>query len=289
MGGLLSKLQVTSSGNRLWREFATVPIEKLDVDPDVRKQLHRAMFFEPSPSVRRVVYIGTPHHGSSLAARPLARLASSAVHYSPEQAMAYSALVLDNAEHIRPWAWMGHPTSVDMLLPDNPVLSALDKMPYGEGVTYHVIVGTQGHFVDGRSDSIVSIPSAKQRGAASEVYVNATHTGLLQHSTTVAELLRIFEEHAECVPRVEFQNAPPATSTPPRENEFPSPPPMRRTVPRTDPRVDPRSTPEEVPPRGRRNDLPGPAPDGAEPELVPGRPAAWKTIRNGGAAPRTAP
>ena len=61
MGGLLSKLQVTSSGQRIWNEFSTAPIERLKIEPEVRRKLMRAMFFEPSPSVRRVVFIGTPH------------------------------------------------------------------------------------------------------------------------------------------------------------------------------------------------------------------------------------
>ena len=264
MGGLLSKLQVTSSEQLIWREFATTPVERLTIEPDVRRKLMRAMFFEPSPSVRRVVFIGTPHHGSSIARRPLARLASSTVHYSPEESAAYRGLILDNIEHIRPWVWFGQPTSVDMLIPDNPVLSAMQRLRFGEGVCYHSIIGTRGHLVDGHSDSVVDVTSARHRGAASEVYVDATHSGLLQHLTTAAELLRVLEEHAETTPRVEL-GPPRETPAPPAT---PGPEPLRRRTPVQ----QPDSQPEEVPPPGPVNELPGPAPVGGEPvRREPGR------------------
>ena len=55
---------VTDSGTRFWDAFTDVPFEKIDVSPETRALIQRAVFFEPQPFVRRVVFIATPHRGS---------------------------------------------------------------------------------------------------------------------------------------------------------------------------------------------------------------------------------
>ena len=83
MGGLISKLQVTHSGTTLWNRFANRPPEALVADEAAKARLRRNFFFEPSPFVRRVVFIGTPHGGSSVASQCVGRVASSYVKPAP--------------------------------------------------------------------------------------------------------------------------------------------------------------------------------------------------------------
>ncbi|MFO0869461.1 MAG: alpha/beta fold hydrolase [Pirellulales bacterium] len=227
MGGLLSKLQIVSSEQRLWQAMGAGPFESLRAPQHVRDQLSRLLFFEPTPSVRRVVFIGTPHHGASLAARPVARLASKAVSFTGEDSGQYTQLLVDNYERLHPWLWMGHPTSVDMLIPDNPVLDAMNQLRVAEGVELHSIIGTQGLLLPGNSDGVVQTGSARHPGVQSEVYVRASHSGLLQEPTTVAELLRILEEHAAQLPPTapapsrELQRF--ESTIPPSREELPTP------------------------------------------------------------------
>ena len=69
MGGLISKLQVTQSQTKLWDAVANRPLDAIRADPQARERLRRLFFFEPQPSVTRVVFVGTPHQGSSWARR----------------------------------------------------------------------------------------------------------------------------------------------------------------------------------------------------------------------------
>ena len=67
MGGLVSKLQTVDSGDAFWQTTSDHPFAELKADDDVTRSLANAYFFDPSPSVRRVVTIGTPHRGSQFA------------------------------------------------------------------------------------------------------------------------------------------------------------------------------------------------------------------------------
>ena len=55
MGGLVSKLQTVDSGNEFWRTLSEKPFSELQADDEVREGLARTFFFDPNPSVRRVV------------------------------------------------------------------------------------------------------------------------------------------------------------------------------------------------------------------------------------------
>ena len=79
MGGLVSKLQVTHSGTLLWDQVASRPLSEIRAEPQQRDELYKMFFFEPLPSVKRVVFIGTPHLGSFWAESLYGRLGSSLV------------------------------------------------------------------------------------------------------------------------------------------------------------------------------------------------------------------
>ena len=68
-GGLLVKMQVVDSGDRLWRAASKVPVEDLHLSDTTRVLIERGMFVKPSPYVSRVVFLCTPHRGSYVAGR----------------------------------------------------------------------------------------------------------------------------------------------------------------------------------------------------------------------------
>ncbi len=63
-GGLLTKLMAVKSGNRFWENFSSEPFDQVEMAQDTRELLREAMFFDPVPSVKQVVFIATLHRGS---------------------------------------------------------------------------------------------------------------------------------------------------------------------------------------------------------------------------------
>ena len=67
IGGLVSKLQTLESGEDYWNLLTDQPFEELEADVATREALAETVFFQPNPSIRRVITIGTPHRGSEFA------------------------------------------------------------------------------------------------------------------------------------------------------------------------------------------------------------------------------
>jgi pimeloyl-ACP methyl ester carboxylesterase len=198
MGGLLSKLQVTNSGDTLWRSIASQPIQTLRINDTIARELSAALFFTSNPNVTRVVFIGTPHRGSQLARRCIGRIGSALVSLPAERADEYAQLIDDNPDVFEPQFRSGPPRSIDMLEPESPLLNALLVLPVSPQVTMHSIIGTEGcpALAGGPSDGVVPVSSAQLPGVASELMVNARHEQLHRDPESVAEVLRILREHA---------------------------------------------------------------------------------------------
>jgi pimeloyl-ACP methyl ester carboxylesterase len=197
MGGLVARLQVSYSYDTLWQHAARGPLEAVRTTDEVRQQLRRALYFDPSPSVSRVVFIGTPHRGAASASRCFGRLASSLVESSGPEVAIHRQLMDDNRDLFAEYLWKSWPTSVDLLEPSHPFLHALACMPYDPRVRLHTIIGTGGLIPGSEpSDGVVPISSARQAGTCSERFVPVRHERLLRDPAAVAEIGRILREHA---------------------------------------------------------------------------------------------
>jgi hypothetical protein len=69
MGGLLSKLMVQRSSDALWKSVydASTPIDSLPIPQSEKNDLNDMYTFEPLPFIKRVIFLGVPHQGSSMA------------------------------------------------------------------------------------------------------------------------------------------------------------------------------------------------------------------------------
>src|SRR5262249_27564564 len=79
MGGLLSRIAVSSSGEAVWNAIFKVPPDRLDIKPEYRDALLKLTHFDPMPTISRVVFISTPHRGSPLGDELIGRLSSSLI------------------------------------------------------------------------------------------------------------------------------------------------------------------------------------------------------------------
>lgn len=196
MGGLVAKLQVTDSENRVWDSISRVPLDSLRASEEVKRNLSQRLYFTSQPFVTRVVYIATPHQGSSLAVRGVGRISSALVRPDDLQQARHRKLINDN-----PDAFFGAfrrriPTSIDLLEPRDCTLQAIYNLRVPERVVQHSIVGTgKGPWSLGRSDGVVSLESAHHPESVSKVSVPAAHTQITRDPDTICEVTRILQLH----------------------------------------------------------------------------------------------
>jgi pimeloyl-ACP methyl ester carboxylesterase len=211
MGGLVSKLLTVPSGDDFWRLVSAEPLNQVKATPEAKAELRQMFYFEPLSLVRRVVFLGTPHHGSSLSPSPPARLVERFVALPKRLVSTFRTVARDNPS-VWPAARSGDlPTSVDLLDPKSPALELLAGRPRPAGVHYHSVIGVLPHpdllietFAPGGNskqgtDGIVPYASAHLEGVDSELVVPADHSHVHQHPLSVAEVKRILLEHLAAV------------------------------------------------------------------------------------------
>lgn len=196
MGGLVAKLQATSSENLLWRTAARCPLQSIRATAEQRELLARTFFFKPEPRVERVIFIGTPHGGASLASRPIGRIGSKLVEAGARRDETHKELVTNNPDIFIEELQDHIPTSVDMLEPKSKILAVMRQLPQGKRVHFHSIIGVEKETGDeGMGDGIVSAASAIFPGAESELRVDASHEELHHHDRSIHEIACILKRH----------------------------------------------------------------------------------------------
>jgi pimeloyl-ACP methyl ester carboxylesterase len=198
MGGLVSKLQITYSDQRFWKSVSNEPLERVRMDAETRLRLERLFFFEPVPSVRRVVFIGTPHQGSSIARRWAGRVTSSLVRVTEKDDDSHARLIENNPGVFTREIRGQIPNSVDLLEPQSGVLRSIYRLRVSKSVQLHSIIGTGRPLIgSGAGDGVVPVSSARHPGASSELLVNELHQNLQKNAKSINELFRILRLHAQ--------------------------------------------------------------------------------------------
>jgi len=146
-GGILTKLLVVDSGSRFWDRISSRRLEALELSDEARELVRQVMFFERVPTVRRVVFISTPHRGSLLARPRAVKLAASALEL-PGNVLRAGGEVLralrDDEALAVIRATEGVPTSIEGMAPDNPFLETLADLPIPPEVASHSIIAVKG-------------------------------------------------------------------------------------------------------------------------------------------------
>ena len=205
MGGLVSKMQTISSGNEVWNLVSKEPFAQIKTDADVRSRLEYSFYFQPNPSVRRVITIATPHKGSKFSNQTTQWLASKLIRDSVLRlplmlARSQEQLFRDNPGAFQDKSLLRIETSIDSLSPETPILPVMYTARRPPWVKYHCIVGqVPAHGLFGvlaaGGDGVVEVESARMPNADSEVIVPADHTSVHQHPLAVLEVRRILLDH----------------------------------------------------------------------------------------------
>lgn len=195
MGGLICKLQVVNSEDVLWRAAANRPFDQINTDDPTRVKLAELFFFEANRRIERVVFIATPHRGSSWASRPIGRVASRLVRRTPTERQWHAELIANNPGVFSKELRGRFPTSVDMLSPRSPLLQSIDGLRVSPCVRVHSVLGTGGCSLHRPSDGVVTVASAVSPEAASQVAIDSRHTRIHRELKTTEELVRILQQH----------------------------------------------------------------------------------------------
>jgi hypothetical protein len=195
-GGLLVKMQVVSSGDRIWNAASRTPFDEVVLSDQTRELLRRAMFVEPLPEVSRAVFICTPHRGSFVAGRNIVARLVRRLWSLP---FALTGLAADLARNpgalgagIRPIV----PSAVDNMSPRHHFIRTLQEIPVVPSVTVNSIIAVEGDGpVERGDDGVVEYSSAHIEPVESELVVRSGHS-TQGNPHTIEEVRRILRLHA---------------------------------------------------------------------------------------------
>jgi triacylglycerol esterase/lipase EstA (alpha/beta hydrolase family) len=199
-GGLLAKLAVTPTEDKLWRVLSDKRLEDLSISEGLRQELRRNLFFEPLPFVKRVIFMSTPHRGSFLASNFARRFAARLIKL-PSKLVDTASHLSQLGESLRLPLHLRRriPTSLDGMSPNNPFLLALAEIPPESGVNCHSIISVKGNGAPEQGDDgVVAYQSAHVDYAQSELVVRSSHS-CQGNPAAIEEVRRILLEHLAVV------------------------------------------------------------------------------------------
>jgi pimeloyl-ACP methyl ester carboxylesterase len=201
MGGCISRLLITDTGDKLWREIFQRPPSETEMPPESKALLTQTLIFRHRPEIGRVIFIAAPLRGSDLARNWIGRTSSTLVKV-PRKLLRVGSDALRLVAYQRPQMRLKRaPNSVDSLAPNDLVMLALEKIPLTPGIPHHVICGDRGkrgHKDKTKpvmSDGVVPYWSSHMDTAESELIVPSGHDAH-KNPQAIAEVGRILRLHA---------------------------------------------------------------------------------------------
>ncbi len=190
MGGLVSRMQVTTTGRALWNANFREKAARLNARLPATHPVKQSLIFKANPQVKKVVFICVPHRGSQLAMGSLGALGRrlislpSTIVTTMHQSV-FNILKTSTGQIILP-------NSISGLSPKNHTLIAMDKLPIN--APYYSIIGDRGKGnTPNSTDGVVPYWSSHLEGARSERIVPGPHSAY-NLPETISELKRILAE-----------------------------------------------------------------------------------------------
>jgi pimeloyl-ACP methyl ester carboxylesterase len=193
MGGCISRLLITDSGQQLWMKIFGKPPDEVPLSPQVKELFEDSLIFHRRPEVGRVIFISAPLRGSNLASGWLGRIGASLVRAPAAHREAGRELQRVTDDEEGELKLKRFPNSVDTLAPNSRFVKAINTVPITRGIPYYTIIGDRGKGDSpNSSDGIVPYWSSHMEGAKSECVVPSGH-GAHQNPQAFQEVLRILK------------------------------------------------------------------------------------------------
>ena len=197
MGGVLSRLMVSSAGETLWTELLEGRMLNSSLRRKAREKLHDYLFFEPLPQVGRAVFIAAPHRGTPFADMGIARFIAGLVTLPVKIVTG----VIEPAVQLVAPELKGKEQPINgiaNLSANDPFIVNAARLPISPAVPYHSIIGndTPEKPLTESSDSIVPYSSSHLEGAVSEKVIASGHS-VQESPEAILEIRRIMHQHLE--------------------------------------------------------------------------------------------
>ena len=194
MGGLVSKMQVTSLKREDWNVIGKDKAATFFKNVKPGDLVDQCTRFQANPQVGRVIFICTPHRGSNMAVSPLAKFGARLIAL-PGNLTTQIGDSVGSGMAVATGDAKRMPTSATELTPGDPTLVALDRRPIK--ATHHSIIGDRGkNDSPHSSDGVVEYWSSHLDSAKSEKIVPGPH-GSCELPETIVELRRILHLHLQ--------------------------------------------------------------------------------------------
>ena len=197
MGGCISRLLLTDSGNQLWMKIFGRPPDEVPLSLKTREYFRQELFFRHRPEIGRVIFIAAPLRGSNMASGWIGQLATLIIREPTLSSQASQEMLrVTNVteEELKP---KRRANSVDSLSPKSRFLNAVNTIPMTPGVPYHTIIGDRGRGDSpNSSDGVVPYWSSHMDHAQTEDIVPSNHTAH-QNPQAIEDVLHILKAHAK--------------------------------------------------------------------------------------------
>lgn len=199
MGGILSNYQIRDSEQIVHDKLFDRPLDETSLT-DAQKAVFRPVVdFEANPDIGRVIFVASPHRGSSLATGTVGAIGTSLVRLPlktlllTQQPTAIEGLTEAGRELMK-----SKLTSVGALRPDSLGLKTVWELPNPHRVPVHSIIARENDrgSLQESSDGVVTYLSSHVESAASEkIVVGEDHSSVTRSDEAIRELRRLLYLH----------------------------------------------------------------------------------------------
>lgn len=200
MGGCISRLLLTDSGDQLCLKIFGKPLDQVPLSPHTRKYFHDELFFHHRPEIGRVIFIAAPLRGADLAKGWFGRMVAGIIRparIAREASGEMLRLTNIKENELKP---KRRSNSLDTLSPESRFVKAVATLPLAPGIPYDTIVGDRGRGDSpNSSDGVVPYWSSHMDGAQSYHIVPSNHSAH-QNPEAIATVLHILKMHAHQAP-----------------------------------------------------------------------------------------
>lgn len=194
MGGVIARLLVSNSGERIWNDLLAGRDLSGERGARVRERLQPLLRFAPLPQVDRAIFIAAPHRGTAMAEGSIGRLVGGLIRLPVALLQRFTDVMQDIAG--QDGVPQRLPNGIDNLRDTDPFVRAAAELPISPAVRYNSIIARRNPAVPlaDADDGVVPYRSAHLDGAESERVITSGHS-VQETPQAILEIRRIL--HAQ--------------------------------------------------------------------------------------------